>query len=76
MDIKSEISWIKKELNKVQDPDFIQTVKSMLQNREKVTKAYLEAYNNDISLAEEDIENGYVHDHDDVAKKIQEWKKR
>lgn len=60
--------------NKFQDPDFIQTVKNMLQNREKVAKAYLEAYNSDISLAEEDVSNGYVHDH--VAKKIQEWKKR
>ncbi|HLS29300.1 MAG TPA: hypothetical protein VK021_00440 [Flavobacteriaceae bacterium] len=56
MDIQTDIKWIQKELEKVDDPELISLVKHLLKSGEKYHSQTLQEYNQDIADAERDIQ--------------------
>jgi hypothetical protein len=62
MDISAEISWIKSELDKVEDPYLIEIFKSLLRYRQESAYREMDAM---IQEGEEDIQAGRLTSHED-----------
>ena len=80
MDIQADISWIKAELSKVQDPNLIEAFKNILKYRNnKVELGFGDGltkseFINDIKKAELQIEKGDYLPMDDFEKESNQWK--
>ncbi|RED26205.1 hypothetical protein BD847_0119 [Flavobacterium cutihirudinis] len=64
------------EIEKIDDDTFLSALKTILDSRKTSPKEYLEQYNNELKVAEEDIEKGNFYSHDDAKNKIEQWKKK
>ncbi|WP_281234735.1 hypothetical protein [Flavobacterium gelatinilyticum] len=64
------------EIEKIDDDTFLAALKTILDSRKTPSKNYSEEYNNDLKVAEEDIQSGNFYSHDEVKNKIEEWKKK
>ncbi len=64
------------EIEKIDDDTFLSALKTILDNRKTSPKEYLEQYNNELKVAEEDIEKGNFYSHDDIKNKMEQWKKK
>ncbi|KAF2512702.1 hypothetical protein EYY60_06230 [Flavobacterium zhairuonense] len=64
------------EIEKIDDDMFLSALKTILDSRKTSPKDYLEQYNEELKVAEEDIREGNFYSHDDVKNKIEEWKKK
>ncbi len=76
MNVQTDIQWIVKELQEVQDSDFINAIKSMLQYRKKAVQTEninIEQYNREIEEAEKDIEAGDFYTLQEVRKISEQW---
>jgi len=75
MDIQTDISWIKAELDHVKDPLLIETFKNLLNYRRKVTTDVQAEMEQMILEGEADIANGKVYSTNEVREAIASWKK-
>lgn len=64
------------EIEKIDDETFLSALKTILESRKTTPKNYLEQYNEDLKVAEEEIQSGNFYSHSDVKNKIEEWKKK
>lgn len=75
MDLRADIKWIKKQIDGIDDPTFLEAIKNMLKYRNKVTteRISIEQYNKEIEEAEKDIEQGNFYTTDEARKIAAEW---
>ena len=78
MNIQADISWIKSELTKVEDPELIMVFKSLLKYRAKHLKTdwwdeISHEEKDDILASVEEINNGETINHDKVMANPREW---
>jgi len=80
MNLQADISWIRSELTKVQDPNLVEAFKNMLKYRNNrvelgfgdvLTKS---EFINDIKAAELQIEKGDYLSIEDFEKESNQWK--
>lgn len=64
------------QISKIEDETFLAALKTILDNRNEHSSVYLEEYNKDLLIAEEEIEKGNSYSHTQVKSKIEEWKKK
>lgn len=72
MSIKTDIAWIKDELDKVDDPDLISAFKSLLNYRERHAKfsAFKEERIEYAKRSEEDFEAGRTYTPDEALEEL------
>ena len=71
MNIQAEINWIKTELDKVQDPLLIDLVKRLLKYRDHSLQNEMDQM---ILAAEDDVANGNVISHEELGKRMNDWR--
>lgn len=72
MDIQADISWIRSELMKVEDPELISAFKSLLKYRKK--KVNLESdFDLSMNSALLDKKEGRTKSHTEIRKKYEKW---
>ncbi len=72
MDIQADISWIRSELTKVQDPELISAFKSLLKYRTK--RVNLESgFDLSMNRALLDKKEGRTKTHTEIRKKYEKW---
>ncbi|AXB56943.1 hypothetical protein [Flavobacterium fluviale] len=64
------------EIEKIDDDTFLSALKTILESRKTLPKNYSERYNEDLNIAEEDIQSGNFYSHDEIKDKIEQWKKK
>ncbi len=65
------------EIEKIDDDTFLSALKTILDSRKTSSpKIYAEQYNEDLKVAEEDIQSGNYYSHNEVKSKIEQWKKK
>jgi hypothetical protein len=64
------------QISKIDDESFLSALKTILDSRSNTPKNYLEEYNNELFVAEEDIKKGNSYSHNQVKENIEEWKKK
>lgn len=64
------------EIEKIDDDSFLSALKTILDSRKLSPKNYSEQYNEELKVAEEDIQSGNFYSHNDVKDKIEQWKKK
>jgi hypothetical protein len=64
------------EIEKIDDNSFLSALKTILDSRSASPKTYSEQYNEELKVAEEEIQNGNFYSHNEVKDKIEEWKKK
>lgn len=71
MNLDADISWIQKEIAKINDPDLINVFKSLLKYREKkTTDETLDLY---LERSFKDLDEGRTSPHSEVRKKYVKW---
>lgn len=70
MDIKADINWIHQEIDKVQDPTFIEKLKYLLQSKNTLSKDETKAYNIDLEKA---LEDGHFHTEEEAKMIASKW---
>ena len=75
MDLRTDIKWIHEEIDKVEDPTFLEAIKNLLKYRNKVTpgRISIEQYNRELDESEAQIERGEFHTQDQVRQIIDGW---
>ncbi|WP_125719457.1 hypothetical protein [Flavobacterium ustbae] len=73
MDIKAEINWIHKEIDKVKDPSFVEKLKHLLQSINNTAVDTDSAYNIDINNALDDISKGNIYNEDEAREIAKKW---
>ena len=72
MDLQADISWIRSELVKVQDPELIAAFKNLLKSRKsKIVK--ISDFDLSMDRALQDKENGRTEPHDKIRKQYEKW---
>lgn len=64
------------EIEKIDDDTFLSALKTILDSRKKSPINYSERYNEDLKVAEEDIQSGNFYSHNEIKDKIEQWKKK
>jgi hypothetical protein len=64
------------EISQIDDDTFLSALKTILDSRSTSSKNYSEQYNDELKVAEEDIQSGNFYSHSEVKDKIEEWKKK
>jgi len=73
MDIQAELNWIHQEIDKVQDPSFVEKLKHLLQSINNTTVDSDAAYNLDIENALESIKKGDFYSEDEAKEIAKKW---
>lgn len=73
MNIQAEISWIRSELTKVQDPHLIEAFKQLLTYRKEKQELISEGLDLSLDRAMADKEAGRVKPHTEIRKKYEKW---
>ena len=77
MDLRADIKWITREIQNIDDPAFLETIKSLLKYRKKVEGANrrdsIEEYNKDLDEAIKEIENGEYLTQEKARKIADKW---
>jgi hypothetical protein len=63
------------EIEKIDDDQFLSALKTILDSR-KTPVNYSERYNEDLKVAEEDIQSGNFYSHNEIKDQIEQWKKK
>ncbi|PBI84452.1 hypothetical protein BSF41_41450 [Flavobacterium sp. ACN2] len=63
------------EIGKIDDDQFLSALKTILDSR-KTPVNYSERYNEDLKVAEEDIQSGNFYSHNEIKDQIEQWKKK
>lgn len=64
------------EIAKIDDESFLSALKTILDSRKSTPKNYSEKYNEELKVAEQEIQNGFFYSHNEVKDKIEQWKKK
>lgn len=64
------------EIEKIDDYSFLSALKTILESRITPAKTYSEQYNDELQVAEQEIQQGNFYSHKDVKDKIEQWKKK
>ena len=86
MSLKADIAWVQQEIQKVNDPEFLNVIKYLLKEKlesEKVTPTdYIEElgctiaeYNDELEQAKNDVQQGNFISHEVVEEEITKWLK-
>lgn len=63
-------------INQIDDESFLNALKTIIESKSYSTSnTYLEEYNNELLIAEEEIEKGNYFSHQEVKDKMEQWKK-
>ncbi|MBF4484159.1 hypothetical protein [Flavobacterium sp. CSZ] len=73
MNIQAELNWIHQEIDKVQDPSFVEKLKHLLQSINNSTVDSDAAYNLDIENALESIKKGDFYAQDEAKEMAKKW---
>lgn len=76
MDLATELKWIHKELDNVNDPFLIEAFKNILKFNQKTSlsdRINIEQYNKEIDEAITEIENGKYHTQEEARKIANRW---
>lgn len=78
MDLQADLKWIHQELDKVNDPSFIEAIKNMLKYRKKLSseRISIEQYNEEIDASIEQIKIEETYTHQQMGDRIQQWVKQ
>lgn len=72
MNIQADIEWIKSELDNVRDPNLIDLFKRLLSSKNNALQGEMDRM---ILEAEADISKGDVVSHEELGKRMAEWRK-
>ena len=73
MDIQAEINWIHQEIDKVNDPTFIEKMKHLLQSINTPSETTIAEHNADIENALENIKKGNFHTEEEAKAISKKW---
>lgn len=73
MDIRAEINWIHQEIDKVNDPSFVEKLKHLLQSINNTTIDSDASYNLDIESALDNIKKGNFYTEDEAKEIAKKW---
>lgn len=73
MDIRADINWIHQEIDKVNDPDFIEKIKRLLETINTSKEATAAEYNADIDAALKSINDGEYYTQDEAKNLSKKW---
>ena len=74
MSVQADLKWIHEELDKVNDPLFIEAIKNMLKYNKKVSSQRIstEEYNKELDTSIAQIESGQTFTHEQMRERIKE----
>ena len=64
------------EITKFEDESFLSALKTIVDSREATLKNYAEQYNEELKIAEQEIQNGNFYSHSTVKDKIKTYKQK
>ncbi len=73
MDIQAERNWIHQEIDKVNDPSFVDKLKHLLLSINSTSEATTIDYNIDIEKALESIKNGHYYNENEAREISKKW---
>ncbi|PHQ28514.1 hypothetical protein [Leeuwenhoekiella nanhaiensis] len=75
MSVQADIKWIHEELDKVNDPLFIEAIKNMLKYNKKVSsqRISIEEYNKELDTSIAQIKSGEIFTHEQMRERIKKW---
>lgn len=76
MDIQAELNWIHQEIDKVNDPTFLEKLKALLKSRQKSSIETVEEYNYDIETALDNIAKGNFVAEEDARSISKKWNRK
>lgn len=76
MDIQAELNWIHQEIDKVNDPTFLEKLKPLLKSRQKPSIETVEEYNNDIESALDNIAKGNCVSEEKARSISKKWNRK
>ncbi len=74
MSVQTDLKWIHEELDKVNDPMFIEILKNMLKYNKKVSsqRISIEEYNKELDTSIAQIKSGETYTHEQMRERIKE----
>lgn len=63
-------------INQIEDESFLSALKTIIESKSNTYNDYLEAYNNELLIAEEEIEKENYYSHEEIKHKMEQWKKK
>ncbi|MCC4212261.1 hypothetical protein [Leeuwenhoekiella parthenopeia] len=75
MSVQADLKWIHEELDKVNDPLFIEAIKNMLKYNKKVSsqRISIEEYNKELDTSIAQIESGQTFTDEQMRERIKKW---
>ncbi len=62
-------------INQIDDESYLNALRTIIESKSHSSNNYLEEYNNELLIAEEEIEKGNYFSHQEVKDKMEQWKK-
>lgn len=63
-------------INQIDDESYLNALRTIIESKSISHNTYLEEYNNELLIAEEEIEKGNYFSHQEVKDKMEQWKKK
>ncbi|MDP2161212.1 MAG: hypothetical protein Q8K02_12060 [Flavobacterium sp.] len=63
-------------INQIDDESYLNALRTIIESKSNAHNTYLEEYNNELLIAEEEIEKGNYFSHQEVKDKMEQWKKK
>ena len=63
-------------INQIDDESYLNALRTIIESKSNFSNTYLEEYNNELLIAEEEIEKGNYFSHQEVKDKMEQWKKK
>lgn len=76
MDIQAELNWIHQEIDKVNDPTFLEKLKTLLKSRQTSSIETVEKYNYDIESALDNIAKGNFVAEEEARSISKKWNRK
>lgn len=76
MDIQAELNWIHQEIDKVNDPTFLEKLKALLKSRQQPSIDTVEEYNADIESALDNIAKGNFVAEEEARSISKKWNRK
>ena len=76
MDIQAELNWIHQEIDKVNNPTFLEKLKTLLKSRQKTSIESVEEYNNDIESELDNIAKGNFVAEEEARSISKKWNRK
>lgn len=75
MDLQADLKWIHKELDRVEDPELVYTIKKLLKSKKSLNehRVSVEQYNDELDVSIGQIANNKTYTHQDMQNRIKKW---